>query len=268
MTDADSLEGAVPTVQATPWAELLRSSKLKASGLNIESLAAQVGVSAAYLRLLRQGKRSASAETASRLFTQLGLNVQTKPKDGGAEVIADDGEGNVVVVSAKAAKGGRPSSLEQTLEEILQTTRDLQERVSPVYVTALQAESEELPRLHEWLAKQRGSLAGAFGSVAAREMASVEAEEQPARRLSNPWKSRSGSAVPLADSGLVYLGMATESDWSPKREEAESLLQEVSEDDLPLAISYLALLAARHSSSPQRSGRRSSGQAARGDDQT
>jgi transcriptional regulator with XRE-family HTH domain len=245
MNDVDAPKATTPEGAATPWADLLSSAKLKAAGLKMEALAEQVGVSAAYLRLLRQGKRSASTETAVRLLTHLGLHVETKPKDDGADVVADDGKGNVVVVSTKTAKAGRPSSLEQTLEEILHTTKDLQERVPPkVYVSAAQADSEKVAAVYEWLSRSLHAFEGAWEAEAPAEAPPAEAQDRPSRRAPYAWKHRGGWPVGSVPGPIVGLGMAVAGSVgsSSIRAQAERLLRAVPDDDLPLAASYLALL--------------------------
>lgn len=258
MTDMDAPKATMPQGAATPWADLLSSSKLKGAGLKMETLAEQVGVSAAYLRLLRQGKRSASTETASRLLTHLGLHVETKPKDDGADVVADDGKGNVVVVSTKTARAGRPSSLEQTLEEILQATKELQERVPPnLYLSATQADLENLAASRiDLVSALQAAYESAREEVGPTQVTQEEGQHRPPRRAAYPWKNRSGRPAVSTPWPMFGLGVAVGGGvGSPSRSHVELLLRAVPDADLPLAAAYLALLVDR---SKKHSSRRAS----------
>lgn len=225
-----------------PWPEVLSSAKLKAAGLKMESLAEQVGVSAAYLRLLRQGKRSPSPETAERLFQQLGYRIQSRRKDAGADIIAKDHEGNLVVASAKSARAARTSSLERALEELLQTTKELQERVQP-------GESAFLEDWDTW------SRAGR--EEPAKEASEREEKSRPPRRLPFPFADQGGWPA-LWSSHVPGVGAVVGKPRLINRPEVERLLRAVAEPDLPLVAAYLTLLLEREGARRRGAGRTSS----------
>lgn len=230
MNDVDARDATTPESSAAPWAELLSSEKLKKAGLKMETLAEQVGVSAAYLRLLRQGKRTASSETAARLFKQLGYEVETKRTEDRADIIAKDGQGRVFVAYAKSTKAARPSSLEQTLEEILQTTKELQERVPPV---------EAVSWSEDW--------ASFIGDTHDEDVAGPQDEPWRLSRQLNRFAQRGGWAPLWASKHAlsVPLRRVGPGQQTAEREDVERLLHTVPDHDLPLVAAYLSLLVER-----------------------
>lgn len=234
------------------WSELLNSSRLKEAGLKIETLAEQVGVSAAYLRLLRQGKRSPSTETAERLFKELGYRVETHDTDSGTDFVARDDKGNVRRWTAKVARGAGSSLERALLQKILDKTTTLEERAG---------------WLQEWDAWYRGEVPE---PVPARH----SAEPSEGRRLWAWLRDKEGSGAPVVASlqGMSLMGLAAVAGPATAtvtaRARVAKLLQALPDDDLPLAEAYLALLVDRSQTRPSRQAKGTpaeGGEGARGD---
>lgn len=211
------------------WSDLLDSSRLKQAGLKMETLAEQVGVSAAYLRLVRQGKRSPSTETAERLFAQLGYRVETHETEAGTDFVATDDKGDVRHWTAKTSRGGGSSVERALMQQILDKTTTLEERTTWLDVWEARYRGEEPPPVaHE-------------GSP----------EPSEGRRLL--WwlrdKDPLGAPAAGAASGMVVMGLAAAAGSAPATSTARArlakLLQSLPSEDLPLAEAYLTLLVDR-----------------------
>lgn len=222
-----------PERLAFPWPEVLGSEELRARDLSMATLAERLGVSAAYLRLLRQGKRSPSPETAGRLLDELGYRIEkTQTGAGTVDLVATDATGRVVVASTKTRAPS--SSVEERMERLLKQAEKLEE-----HLQAAEPVVRALGWLDAWSADgpggpQEGTVAGRTDSAAADTPARSGAPRAATAPLTSLW------SAPDA------MGEATRAvRTSQQRTQVQQLLTAVADADLPLVAAYLTALVER-----------------------
>ena len=235
----DSATEAEPHAErlAFPWPEVLGSEELRARDLSMATLAERLGVSAAYLRLLRQGKRSPSPETAGRLLDELGYRIEkTQTAAGTVDIVATDATGRVIVASTKTRAPG--SSVEERMERLVKQAEKLEEH--------LQA-AEPVVRALGWLETwsdgprrpQEGTAAGRTQGATADTLA----------HSGTPREAATAAGAPLTSllSAPEVMEEATQPAMkSQQRAQVEQLLTAVADADLPLVAAYLTALVERN----------------------